>query len=133
MERAMETTLESLKSNETPRKWKIFNVLHNMRFKLMEFDVFVTLEGNTKCVIELDGVQHFEAVEFFGGQDCLTGNIAHDRRKDDHCKSQGYHLLRIAYDVPYDQYIATVCAFFDTIADNPGKWHYERVGAAYCK
>lgn len=48
-------------------------------------------------LIEYDGKQHFEPVEFFGGQQEFEYRKRNDRIKDSYCKDHGIPLLRISY------------------------------------
>ena len=47
--------------------------------------------------IEFDGKQHFEAVEWFGGEHAFEKLKERDRIKTDYCLSNGIDLLRIPY------------------------------------
>lgn len=54
--------------------------------------------------IECQGIQHFESVQFFGGDKKLQENIVRDKTKLDLCNSNGIKLLYYAnyeYDFPY--------------------------------
>lgn len=62
--------------------------------KPLPFDIYLAA-FNT--VIEYDGRQHFEAVEYWGGQEGLTKRNTHDRIKDEYCKGKGIRIIRIPY------------------------------------
>lgn len=47
--------------------------------------------------IEYDGKQHFEAIEYFGGQESFEKTLKHDNIKNEYCKNNGISLLRIPY------------------------------------
>ena len=47
--------------------------------------------------IEFDGKQHFEPIEYFGGQEKFEIQRKHDKIKDNFCKENGIFLLRIPY------------------------------------
>lgn len=47
--------------------------------------------------IEFDGIQHFEPVEFFGGEDRFKYSQYLDSCKDAYCAENGINLLRIHY------------------------------------
>ncbi len=49
-------------------------------------------------VIEFDGIQHYEPVEFFGGEDGLKSNQERDALKDKWCAEHGITVWRIRYD-----------------------------------
>lgn len=48
---------------------------------------------NHNVVIECQGIQHFESVDFFGGNDALKENIERDRRKRNLCLKNGISLI----------------------------------------
>lgn len=49
------------------------------------------------CCVEYDGKQHFEAIEWFGGQKSLEYTQKHDAIKNKYCKDNNIKLLRIPY------------------------------------
>ena len=48
-------------------------------------------------IIEFDGKQHFEPIEYFGGEEHFKIQQKHDKIKDNFCKNNGISLLRIPY------------------------------------
>lgn len=62
--------------------------------KPLPFDFY--LPAINKC-IEYDGIQHFEPIEFFGGQEAFEICVKHDNIKNEYCKNNGISLLRIPY------------------------------------
>ena len=52
---------------------------------------------NKSFLIEADGKQHEEAVEFFGGQEAFELQKKHDKIKTEYCKTHGIPLLRIPH------------------------------------
>jgi len=56
-------------------------------FHLTEFDVY----------IEYDGVQHFEPVAHFGGEEAFQCTQERDAIKDQYCKDNNIRLIRISY------------------------------------
>lgn len=61
----------------------------------LPFDFY--LPDHNKC-IEFDGKQHFEPVEYFGGEESFKVLQLHDKIKDEYCKDNNIPLLRISYD-----------------------------------
>lgn len=61
-----------------------------------DFAVF-DKDGNIICVIEYDGKQHFEAVEFFGGIEGLKDTQKRDKNKNNYCYKNGIPIYRIPY------------------------------------
>lgn len=62
--------------------------------KPLPFDFY--LPEYDKC-IEFDGIQHFEPIDRFGGQDGFEYTIKHDKIKDNYCENNNIELLRIPY------------------------------------
>lgn len=62
-----------------------------------DFAVLDSSDQSLLLLIEYDGIQHFEPVEFFGGQQGFEYRQANDRIKDSYCKDHGIPLLRISY------------------------------------
>jgi len=57
--------------------------------------------SNQQLIIEFDGKQHFEPIEFFGGEKAFKRIQANDAIKNILIPSHGIKLIRIAYDEPY--------------------------------
>lgn len=62
--------------------------------KALPFDFY--LPDYNVC-IEFDGIQHYEAIEWFGGQDALDKNILRDSIKNKYCEEYNIRLYRISY------------------------------------
>ena len=60
----------------------------------MPFDFYIP-DKNT--AIEFDGVQHFQAVGRFGGQENFMQTRLNDDFKTEYCKNKGINLIRISY------------------------------------
>ncbi len=48
--------------------------------------------------IEYDGMQHFEAIEYFGGEKEFKKIQDRDKVKNEYCKSNNIYIIRIKYD-----------------------------------
>ena len=48
-------------------------------------------------LIEYDGIQHFEPIEYWGGKKSLKSQIERDNIKNEFCEKEGILLLRIPY------------------------------------
>lgn len=51
-----------------------------------------------KIAIEYDGLQHYEPIEFFGGQKEFQRRIKLDAKKDELCKKNGFYMFRMKYN-----------------------------------
>lgn len=64
----------------------------------LRFDFAVFNDEGLACLIEYDGRQHYEAVEWFGGQEGLLLTQERDQIKNDYCAAHHIPLYRIKYD-----------------------------------
>jgi len=62
---------------------------------LLPFDFYIQ---SLNTLIEYDGRQHFEPVEYFGGIKCLVSIQRHDNIKTKFCEDNNINLIRISYD-----------------------------------
>ena len=60
----------------------------------LPFDFYLP---NTNTLIEFDGDQHFEAVEYFGGKVAFERQQYLDEVKNNYCKTKNINLIRIPY------------------------------------
>jgi hypothetical protein len=133
MEKVMNECLENLATSAT--EWTVRDIQQQARGIVgrQELDhIFkVTANNSTHTIaIEMDGVQHFQAVDFFGGQNGLVKNQERDARKNQLCQQQKIHLLRICHRVPYDQYQTIVCDFISQVVQST-KVLYCQIGPSY--
>lgn len=68
----------------------------DLKYKqVLYYDFAVINNGEIKALIEYDGEQHHEVVEFFGGEENLKKTIERDKLKDEYAKQNNIALLRI--------------------------------------
>jgi len=58
------------------------------------FDFYVP---SVRVCIEADGIQHFEPIEFFGGENGFLKTKVNDEIKTEYCEKNGITLIRIPY------------------------------------
>lgn len=63
------------------------------------FDIWIPSHS---VAIEFHGLQHFEVVKFFGGEDAFQRGQERDNRKRSLCETNGIRLVEIAYDQEID-------------------------------
>lgn len=74
-------------------QYKIPELSSFMKFDFAVFDK----NNNLSFLIEYDGIQHFKAVDCFGGEEKLKIQQERDQRKNWYCKNKGIPLIRIPY------------------------------------
>ena len=68
----------------------------------LSYDFSIPDEKYGLILIEYNGIQHYEAVEYFGGEEKFKIQKEHDKRKRDYAKKHGYKLITVKYT--YDTY-----------------------------
>lgn len=63
----------------------------------LPFDAAIIKDNELQCLIEYHGIQHFIAVEFYGGHEALQQTQRRDRIKRKYCKEHNIPLLEITY------------------------------------
>lgn len=63
--------------------------------QLLSFDFYLP---DYNMVIEFQGIQHYEPVEVFGGQNAFELQVKHDKIKSNYCKQNNIRLICIKYD-----------------------------------
>ncbi|MGJ7912619.1 hypothetical protein [Neobacillus sp. LXY-1] len=85
--------------------WLKANSLNHKRQHLMDgckdeialsFDFGVFVNGET-ILIEFDGKQHFEPIDYFGGEERFKLQVRHDKIKNKYCEKHTVKLIRIKY------------------------------------
>ncbi|AIX12623.1 hypothetical protein WRP3_120 [Lactococcus phage WRP3] len=98
------------KCNESKGEKKISDILNSLGIKYtsqkrfpeckykntLPFDFYIH-NKKSKLLIEFDGRQHFESIEYFGGEDVLKETQLRDKIKNDFAKEKDIPLLRIPY------------------------------------
>ena len=73
---------------------KKYNSLFGVNNGVLSYDFYIP---NNNVVIEFQGKQHFEPIEYFGGKEYFDIQQEHDRRKRQYAKDHNIKLLEIAY------------------------------------
>jgi predicted nucleic acid-binding Zn-ribbon protein len=60
----------------------------------LSYDFFIP---DQNILIEYQGIQHYEPVDHFGGEDKFKLQQKHDKMKADYAKDHGYHLIAVPY------------------------------------
>ena len=85
--------IELLNKNNIPFETeKYFSDCKDMNS--LPFDFYI----NNQYIIEFDGIQHFEPIEYFGGEKEFQKRQKHDQIKNEYCKKNNISLIRIPYN-----------------------------------
>ena len=68
----------------------------------LSYDFSIPDEKQKYILIEYNGIQHYEANDYFGGEEKFKIQKEHDKRKRDYAKKHGYKLITVKYT--YDTY-----------------------------
>ena len=100
------------KSGKLKTKWKneyaLFKIVNDMFpdatyqyhcqwLGHQSLDVYIP---SKKIAFEYQGIQHYEAVSFFGGEEHLKNQLERDKRKQQLCHDNGVLLIEWRYDEP---------------------------------
>lgn len=66
-------------------------------FDNLRFDFALFKDENLICLIEYQGEQHYEPVEFFGGEKQFKKTLKYDSLKEEYCKNNNIKLIKIPY------------------------------------
>lgn len=94
LERNVESILNSLNCNY--KKEYMFDdckYINKLKFDFVIFDK----ENNITQIIETDGKQHYEANDYFGGEEQFKIVQLRDKIKNEYCKTNNIPLLRLPY------------------------------------
>lgn len=76
-----------------------FKDCKNIRLLLFDFVIF-NKDNSIKCLLEGQGIQHFQAIpNWFGGEEAFKLRRKRDQIKRDYCKKNSIPLIEVKYDV----------------------------------
>ena len=110
-------TSQRSSGEQAVEKWL---VKHNIKFNIE--DTFEDLKGvndgylrfdfkllDKPVLIEFQGLQHYQPVEFFGGEEQFKIQKIHDTLKRNYCKAHNLRLIEIPYDYKnLDEYLTDI-------------------------
>lgn len=82
------------------------------------FDFAIFNNGVLLGLIEYDGEQHFESVDFFGGEEKLKLQQERDKRKNKWCKENNIRLIRIPYTEYDNLTLEYLLSFFPELSSS---------------
>ena len=112
-EKAIRDTLENLGFEDISRQGQhtYKDCRNSLTCKFYKFDIFLPYNENnymvgkdkdfyipeTGIIFEYDGPQHFEPIEYFGGEEGFRQRIHSDKEKNSYCQNNNIKLVRISY------------------------------------
>lgn len=84
-------------ANLTYSKEFVFNDLKGEGGGVLRFDFAIFENNSLKCLIEYNGIQHYQVIGFFGGEEQFQKQKRQDKRKMDYCKKNNIPLIIIPY------------------------------------
>lgn len=72
-------------------------------------------DGEVACLIELQGAQHYEPVDLFGGEDALEMQMSRDSMKRNWCCEHGVPMLEVCCYEPSEQRRHNIVGFLTAI------------------
>ena len=79
---------------------------------VLRFDFAIFYNNQLLGLVEYDGKQHFEPVEFFGGEDGFIQTKHRDQIKNTYCKLHDIPLLRVPYTLSTKQIKSQVYEYY---------------------
>ena len=95
-----ETIIEHIlrENNIKYRQQYVFPDLISEKYGYLKFDFAIFDENNSlKYLIEFNGKQHYEPIEYFGGEEQFKLQKKNDKLKQDYCKMHNIPLIIISY------------------------------------
>ena len=63
----------------------------------MRFDFAIIKDKELICLIEYQGKQHYDSLDFFGGENALKKQKKYDDLKREYCRNNNIKLIEIPY------------------------------------
>ena len=81
--------------NSLKIKYEVQKTFNNLKDKsYLSYDFYIPSQN---ILIEYQGIQHYESIGYFGGDDTFETQQKHDQMKLDYAKDQGYSLITVPY------------------------------------
>lgn len=94
-ENSIEKVLKN--NNISYAKQFCFSDLKGVNGGVLKFDFAVFEDATLKYLIEYNGIQHYESIEFFGGEKQLLLQKQQDTLKKEYCKKNNIPMISIPY------------------------------------
>ena len=75
----------------------------NKKGNKLRFDFAIKKNQQVYFLIEYDGKQHFESIDYFGGEEGFKTRLEYDKIKTDYCRNNNIPLLRLPYYLSNDE------------------------------
>lgn len=64
----------------------------------LRFDYAIFNNNKLKCLIEYQGIQHYQSIDYFGGEEKFKIQQKYDNKKRIYCKNHNIPLIEFSYD-----------------------------------
>lgn len=88
------------------------------------FDFGILNNGELIGLIEYDGRQHFEPIDFFGGEEGFKKSQARDNVKNKYCQLHNIPLLRLPYTLSLKEIKTKVCEYYLSLTTAGDIWQH---------
>lgn len=96
---------------------KSYSDLVGVGGRCLTYDFLLTHDGLPVCLIECQGEQHFQSVEWYGGREKFERQQEHDRRKKAYAEQLGIPFFEVLPECKtYDAVVSALRVFFHSIA-----------------
>lgn len=95
---------------------KTYDDLRGIGGHLLLFDFCINVD-NQDVLVECQGLQHYQPIDYFGGREAYERQVEHDKRKREYAKAHGIPLIEIdcsGKTTTYEQYVMTLADCFGT-------------------
>ena len=91
-------------------------VFNDCKYKhVLKFDFAILHNKNVIGVIEYDGKQHFEPIDFFGGIDGFQKTQIRDEIKNNYCREHNIPILRIPYTMSIEEIKDVIYEYYECL------------------
>ena len=100
-----ETLLFNKIKKEFPR-YQVISQFSPTWLSPQRFDIFIK---EKRCAIEYNGIQHYEPIDYFGGEEGFKRTKKRDIAKRKKCKENNCNLIEIKYDEDFESAVQRIC------------------------
>jgi hypothetical protein len=113
-----EKTISSILVSNDIKHVHQYTFLDCVDLRPLPFDIAIIDElDKVRLLIEFHGIQHFEPIEFYGGEDALLKTQKRDKIKKDYCEKNNIPLVEITYKHNLEIELVNALAYYGIAVD----------------